>query len=69
MWAALPSLSEVTSGEYRHQWRNYFRQQVFAEFAPDMIFLSAGFDAHRKDAINVAISPSLRKISIGLLTD
>ena len=52
---SLPASNEVTSGEYRHQWRNYFRQQVFPrleEFAPDMIFISAGFDAHRKDGIN-----------------
>ena len=52
---SLPASNEVTSGEYRHQWRNYFRQQVFPrleEFAPDMIFISAGFDAHKKDGIN-----------------
>lgn len=52
---ALPASQEVTSGEYRHQWRNYFRQQVFPrllEFDADMIFISAGFDAHRKDSIN-----------------
>ena len=42
-------------GLYRHQWRNYFRHEVFPRlmaFKPDMIFISAGFDAHRKDLIN-----------------
>lgn len=52
---SLPSSTEMTSGEYRHQWRNYFRKEVFTrmmEFNPDLIFISAGFDAHRKDSIN-----------------
>jgi acetoin utilization deacetylase AcuC-like enzyme len=42
-------------GDYRHQWRNHFRDDIFpriAAFKPDMIFISAGFDAHRKDTIN-----------------
>ena len=46
---------EYVTGEYRHKWRNYFREQIFPrlmEFRPDCIFLSAGFDAHRKDEIN-----------------
>eukprot|EP00605_Chrysophyceae_sp_TOSAG23-4_P001405 GSChrysophyteH1.ASY1.ANO1.1527.1 assembled CDS len=51
----LPASPDMTSGEYRHQWRNYFRQQIFTrlmEFSPDLIFISAGFDAHKKDSIN-----------------
>jgi acetoin utilization deacetylase AcuC-like enzyme len=46
---------EYVNGEYRHKWRNYFREHIFPrlmEFRPDCIFLSAGFDAHRKDEIN-----------------
>jgi hypothetical protein len=46
---------EFVNGEYRHKWRNYFREEIFPrllEFRPDCIFLSAGFDAHRKDEIN-----------------
>ena len=42
-------------GNYRHQWRNYFRDEIFPrinEFSPDMIFISAGFDAHKRDDIN-----------------
>eukprot|EP00595_Chromulina_sp_UTEXLB2642_P000927 CAMPEP_0196761850 /NCGR_PEP_ID=MMETSP1095-20130614/1157_1 /TAXON_ID=96789 ORGANISM="Chromulina nebulosa, Strain UTEXLB2642" /NCGR_SAMPLE_ID=MMETSP1095 /ASSEMBLY_ACC=CAM_ASM_000446 /LENGTH=426 /DNA_ID=CAMNT_0042111881 /DNA_START=1101 /DNA_END=2377 /DNA_ORIENTATION=- len=55
---SLPGLSEeeVTShGEYRHRWRNYFRDIIFPRlliFKPDAIFISAGFDAHKKDTIN-----------------
>ena len=40
---------------YRSQWRNYFRKNLFKkllDFKPDMIFISAGFDAHKKDTIN-----------------
>ena len=51
----LPASAEVTSSEYRHMWRNYFRQEIFPslmEFKPDMVFISAGFDAHKKDTIN-----------------
>jgi len=46
---------DFVNGEYRHKWRNYFREEIFPrllEFRPDCIFLSAGFDAHRKDEIN-----------------
>ena len=42
-------------GSYRHQWRNYFRQEIFPrlmDFKPDIIFISAGFDAHKRDEIN-----------------
>lgn len=51
----LPESDESGSGTYRHEWRNYFRNEIFTrlmEFKPDMIFISAGFDAHRKDTIN-----------------
>jgi len=40
---------------YRYQWRNYFRDVLFpriTSFAPDLILISAGFDAHKKDTIN-----------------
>lgn len=50
----LPS-ADTTNGSYRHQWRNYFRNIIFPrllEFSPDVIMLSAGFDAHKKDTIN-----------------
>lgn len=46
---------ETTNSSYRHQWRNYFRNIIFPrllEFKPDIIMLSAGFDAHKKDTIN-----------------
>ncbi len=45
-------ISETT---YRFRWRNYFRDILFPRitaFEPDMIFISAGFDAHKKDTIN-----------------
>ena len=52
---SLPESTETTAGEYRHQWRNYFRDEIFPRLMalkPDMIFISAGFDAHKKDVIN-----------------
>ena len=52
---SLPEHPEVTSSEYRHIWRNYFRQEIFPglmAFKPDLIFISAGFDGHKKDTIN-----------------
>jgi len=51
----LPEEGDSGSGAYRHQWRNYFRDEIFPrllKFEPDIIFISAGFDAHRKDTIN-----------------
>jgi acetoin utilization deacetylase AcuC-like enzyme/ankyrin repeat protein len=51
----LPENEEVTSGDYRHQWRNYFREKIFpsmVKFKPDLVLISAGFDAHKKDTIN-----------------
>lgn len=46
------ALSELS---YRIQWRKFFREEIFPrliEFQPDFIFISAGFDAHKKDTIN-----------------
>lgn len=40
---------------YRIQWRKYFRNEIFPrlmQFKPDFLFISAGFDAHKKDTIN-----------------
>jgi len=40
---------------YRIQWRKYFRDEIFPrlmQFKPDFLFISAGFDAHKKDTIN-----------------
>lgn len=40
---------------YRMQWRNYFREEIFPRlllFEPDLILVSAGFDAHKRDTIN-----------------
>ena len=51
----LPESEDVSNAEYRHMWRNYFRDRIFphlVEFRPDFIFISAGFDAHKKDGIN-----------------
>ena len=51
----LPESSDVTSADYRHMWRNYFRERIFPSmmrFKPDLILISAGFDAHKKDTIN-----------------
>jgi acetoin utilization deacetylase AcuC-like enzyme len=51
----LPRGDDASNGNYRHHWRNYFRDEVFTrlmKFKPDLIFISAGFDAHRKDTIN-----------------
>lgn len=51
----LPQGEDAGNGNYRHHWRNYFRDEVFTrlmKFKPDLIFISAGFDAHRKDTIN-----------------
>eukprot|EP01038_Epipyxis_sp_PR26KG_P006205 gene6205-8545_t len=45
----------INETSYRYQWRNYFRSYIFPrllQFIPDIIFISAGFDAHKKDTIN-----------------
>ncbi|CAM9429001.1 unnamed protein product, partial [Chrysoparadoxa australica] len=39
----------------RHKWRDVYRNHVLpklTEFDPDIILISAGFDAHKKDVIN-----------------
>lgn len=62
------------SGLYRHQWRNYFRDEIFPrlmEFKPDIIFISAGFDAHKKDTINagyIALVSEVVQVHIELLS-
>lgn len=41
--------------KYRLSWRKYFRTEIFPrllKFSPDLILISAGFDAHKKDSIN-----------------
>lgn len=48
-------LPEVNNAMYRSEWRNYFRDDIFprlSAFQPDLILISAGFDAHKKDMIN-----------------
>jgi len=42
-------------GKSRFQWRSAVRRDVLpriAAFQPDLVLISAGFDAHRKDIIN-----------------
>lgn len=51
----LPENGESSGTAYRHMWRNYFRDDIFPrllKFKPDIILISAGFDAHKKDLIN-----------------
>ena len=50
----LPKASDI-SGMQRVDMRDAYRKRVLPklmEFKPDMIFISAGFDAHRKDSMN-----------------
>lgn len=47
--------SDDTPGASRHRWRDVYRNEILpklAKFNPDLILVSAGFDAHKKDAIN-----------------
>lgn len=44
-----------TPGASRHRWRDVYRKEILpklAAFNPDLILVSAGFDAHKKDSIN-----------------
>lgn len=44
-----------TPGTSRHRWRDVYRQEILpklVKFKPDLILVSAGFDAHKKDTIN-----------------
>lgn len=46
---------DVLPGQNRVEWRTTMRGTVLprlAAFAPDLILISAGFDAHRRDTIN-----------------
>lgn len=47
--------SNDTPGASRHRWRDVYRNDILpklAAFKPDLILVSAGFDAHKKDSIN-----------------
>ena len=57
--------SETVPGTSRVEWRKTMRDTVLprvAKFKPDLIFISAGFDAHRKDCINMGYL--VREVSI-----
>lgn len=44
-----------TPGKSRFRWREAYRKKIFpalVRFNPDLILISAGFDAHQKDSIN-----------------
>jgi hypothetical protein len=46
---------EEIPGRSRNQWRDVWRKRILpalVKFQPDLILVSAGFDAHKKDAIN-----------------
>ena len=48
--------TESIPGENRVEWRKTMRDVVLprvARFKPDLILISAGFDAHKKDCINM----------------
>ncbi len=50
----LPSSDDIT-GRNRANWRDIWRLRAFpalVNFNPDLLLLSAGFDAHKKDSIN-----------------
>lgn len=47
--------SDDTPGASRHRWRDVYRKEILpklVKFNPDVILVSAGFDAHKKDSIN-----------------
>jgi acetoin utilization deacetylase AcuC-like enzyme len=47
--------SDAPAGHSRTKWRTAFLTTVLprlAAFRPDLILISAGFDAHKKDSIN-----------------
>ena len=58
MHAAVGTLRDewhVRSGSKVSPWRRAWRDKILpalARFEPDLIFISAGFDAHRKDVLN-----------------
>ncbi|CAM9682331.1 unnamed protein product, partial [Ectocarpus sp. 6 AP-2014] len=50
----LPEIGD-TPGASRHRWRDVYRKDILPKlvaFNPDIILVSAGFDAHKKDVIN-----------------
>ena len=50
----LPESDDIP-GASRHRWRDVYRKEILpklAAFNPDLILVSAGFDAHKKDSIN-----------------
>ncbi|CAN0282330.1 unnamed protein product, partial [Ectocarpus sp. 12 AP-2014] len=50
----LPEIGD-TPGASRHRWRDVYRKDILPKlvaFDPDIILVSAGFDAHKKDVIN-----------------
>ena len=54
------------------QWRAHFRKTVFrriAEFKPDFIFCSAGFDAHEKDFIHGSEDTGVNEFDYEWLTE
>ena len=60
---SLPDPSDPV-GAYRHQWRNYFRNDIFPRlmtFKPDLIIISAGFDAHKVRIILFTYTLTLSK--------
>ena len=51
----LESSVKMTKMSLSKEWRDTWRDEVFPkleEFNPDLIFISAGFDAHRRDEMN-----------------
>ena len=54
------------------QWRQHFTETVFkrlAEFKPDFIFCSAGFDAHEKDHIHSSEDTGVNEFDYEWLTE
>ena len=49
-WPLLPDKAE-SSAQWRKGWRDAVMPALI-DFNPDIIFLSAGFDAHRRDTVN-----------------
>ncbi|POM67816.1 Histone deacetylase [Phytophthora palmivora] len=55
IWDEGMSFCHEGSSASRLQWRSAFRDRILPklrEFNPDLIFLSAGFDAHKKELVN-----------------
>ena len=52
--AAAPKRMRVRSGDGRYQFEQAFRERILGpldQFWPDLVIISAGFDAHRRDPI------------------